>query len=124
MKNAALKVLQIDIEKEIATIESELGRFAVKNPVVPDDYQSLFPKGDASDSADEQARRVTSFGEERAVEQNLEVRLKELKDTLRKIAEGSYGLCGNCNNQIEPKRLQAMPAVSLCVNCAQKASLL
>ena len=117
------KKLRADILKEIATIEQELSRFTVKNPVVEGDYQSIFPKTDPSDTADEQAHSVTGYQEEKAVEQNLELRLKELKETLQQIEAGTYGLCNNCKQPIEAKRIQAMPVVSLCVDCAKKATL-
>ena len=123
METQDLKKLRADILKEISTIEQELSRFTVKNPVVRDDYQSIYPKSDQSDTADEKAHSVTSYQEEKAIEQNLELRLKELKETLRKIDEGSYGVCTDCNQPIEVKRIQATPTVSQCLNCAKRASL-
>ena len=124
MTTEELQKLRTDLVQEMQTIEAELGRFTTKNPVVKDDYQSLYPKDEEATTSDEDAQKVTNYENERAVEQNLEVRLKALKETLRKIDEGNYGLCAKCNNSIEVKRLTALPAVSLCSSCAKMAKLL
>lgn len=38
---------------------------------------------------------------------------------LRRLEEGEYGYCLNCGEEIAPKRLQADPAASVCINCAR-----
>ncbi len=113
------------ITKEITTLENELNKFADKNPVIEGDYQARFPKtADISDTKDEQAQDITEYERDRAIEQSLEVRLKELKETLEKINSDDYGLCSNCKSPIEEPRLKATPTVSSCFSCASKASLL
>ena len=72
-----------DKEKEI--IEVELGRFTTKNPVVKGDYRAVFPKSDQSDTLDEQAHSVTEYEQDMEIEQNLELRLREINETLAQI---------------------------------------
>lgn len=36
---------------------------------------------------------------------------------LRRIAEGSYGLCVDCGEEIDARRLQALPATPFCTGC-------
>lgn len=111
--------------KEKSTLETELAKFADKNPQIEGDYKARFPRiADASDTVDERAQDVTEFERDQAVEQSLEVRLKELRETLGKLESDSYGLCSNCKSPIEKARLKAMPIVTSCFNCASKASLL
>lgn len=117
LKNLLLK------EKEV--IENELAKFADKDERVKGNYNARFPKiADASDTVDERAQDVTEYEREQAVEQNLELRLKEIRETLEKIEEGSYGLCSNCKSPIEKARLKAMPIVTSCFNCAKNSTLL
>lgn len=118
-----LQKLREDLLQEIQIIEAELGRFTVKNPVVRDDYQSVFPKTENSDTLDEKARSVTDYENERAIEQSLEMRLKEKKDTLAKLESGSYGICEKCRFNIDEKRLKAVPTAHLCFDCAKIARL-
>lgn len=118
-----LQRLKKELEEEKQKIETELDSFANKNPVVKGDYQARFPSTDQTDTLDEKAHGVTGYEEERAVEQNLELRLKEIKEALRKIENGTYGVCAKCQAQIEEKRLAAVPVASFCLTCAKTARL-
>jgi DnaK suppressor protein len=119
-----LQKLKKSLLEEKAQIELGLGSFANKNPAVKDDYQSHFHKSDQSDTLDEKAHGVTDFEEERAVEQNIELRLKEINEALKKISEGSYGICDKCSSPIDARRLKVMPIARFCVDCRKKAELL
>jgi DnaK suppressor protein len=46
--------------------------------------------------------------------------LADVNRALAKLDEGSYGLCDVCGKPITPARLEALPAASLCVDCAAK----
>lgn len=48
----------------------------------------------------------------------LEVRLKNVKDALARIEDNTYGICTTCNSAIEPARLDANPAATTCIECA------
>ena len=111
------------LDEEKAVIEGELNKIAKINPVVKNDYQAIFPKVDQADTSDEKAHSVTDYEEERAIEQNLELRLKDINETLQKLSEGTYGYCSNCKTPIEEKRLKAMPVANLCFDCASNTGL-
>ncbi len=36
--------------------------------------------------------------------------------------EGTYGICEDCGNDIQPERLEVRPLSVKCVDCAAKAS--
>jgi DnaK suppressor protein len=44
-------------------------------------------------------------------------RLQNIRLALERIADGSYGTCLRCDNDISPKRLQAVPWAACCVRC-------
>jgi len=46
--------------------------------------------------------------------------LYELDDALKKIEEGTYGICEECKALITKKRLVAVPYARLCVKCQVK----
>ena len=48
-------------------------------------------------------------------------RLREVRAALRRIEEGAFGLCADCGETINPKRLAAIPWASHCIVC-QKAT--
>ncbi len=41
----------------------------------------------------------------------------EIDDALRRIEEGTYGVCEECGGGIERVRLEALPFVRLCIGC-------
>lgn len=41
----------------------------------------------------------------------------ELRDALRRIDQGTYGVCETCEEFIRPERLLALPEAALCVDC-------
>jgi DnaK suppressor protein len=45
--------------------------------------------------------------------------LHAIDESLRKIKEGTYGICEECGEEISEKRLQVMPTASLCINCQE-----
>jgi RNA polymerase-binding protein DksA len=46
--------------------------------------------------------------------------IEEIDAALRRIAEGSYGYCEGCGEDIPEDRVHALPATRFCVECAHK----
>lgn len=46
--------------------------------------------------------------------------LYELEDALKRVEDGSYGICQECKSFIAKTRLKAVPQARLCVKCQQK----
>lgn len=46
--------------------------------------------------------------------------LLAIDETLRKIDDGSYGICEECGEEIGEKRLGVLPTATLCRNCQEK----
>lgn len=46
--------------------------------------------------------------------------LAELNDALKRIEDGSYGICQDCKDPIPQARLKAVPFARLCVKCQEK----
>ena len=47
--------------------------------------------------------------------------LRDVKAALRRIHEGSFGTCMECESAISPKRLAAVPWAPLCFHCQDGA---
>ncbi|MGA2404024.1 MAG: TraR/DksA family transcriptional regulator [Syntrophobacteraceae bacterium] len=43
--------------------------------------------------------------------------IREISALLRRIEDGSFGICDECLGSIETERLRAQPAAALCINC-------
>lgn len=46
--------------------------------------------------------------------------LYELDDALKKIEDGSFGICEDCKSPIAKNRLKAVPYARLCVKCQER----
>src|SRR4051794_14920572 len=50
--------------------------------------------------------------------EQLEAEIGDLDAALRKIDEGTYGVCEICGKEIEPERLEAVPGTRTCIEHA------
>jgi DnaK suppressor protein len=48
-------------------------------------------------------------------------RLGEVRDALRRVASGTFGICAGCEENINLKRLAAVPWASFCIACQEAA---
>jgi len=57
----------------------------------------------------------------------LEARTRErvqLDEALRRLDEGTYGICEDCETPISPGRLRALPFARRCISCQEQFELL
>jgi DnaK suppressor protein len=46
--------------------------------------------------------------------------LQNARAALRRIQEGSFGICQECDQDIHPKRLAAVPWATFCIRCQER----
>jgi DnaK suppressor protein len=71
-------------------------------------------------SADSE-ERATDLENQDALEgiKNPEIQeIHQIQGALKRIAEGTYGVCVQCGADIDPKRLKALPIAARCISCA------
>ena len=119
MDEKALQELKEKLLEEKTLLEKELLTFADKDKKIPDDYDTRFPYLERSSAPDESAEEVEQYETLLALEHSLELRLKDINDTLKKIENNQFGLCENCHKNIEITRLKANPAARVCMKCSQ-----
>ena len=54
-----------------------------------------------------------------AVSENESKQLVLINEALTRIADDEYGVCQNCEKEINPKRLDAVPWARYCLDCQQ-----
>ena len=53
----------------------------------------------------------------------LEIKLlREVEAAIRRIEQGTYGVCHECEEAISPKRLDALPWAKYCVTCQEEVA--
>lgn len=48
---------------------------------------------------------------------------RRVQGALRRMEDGSYGICLSCEDPIKPNRLQAVPWAELCLVCQERSDL-
>jgi DnaK suppressor protein len=116
MKKELLQKLQDLLLAEKDRLTKELDQFSHRNPkAVNTDYNSDFPN--FGDSEDENAAEVAQFTDNLSLEDELEKALRDVEGSLKRIKNGTYGLCSYCKQTIDEKRLIARPTSSSCIQC-------
>jgi RNA polymerase-binding protein DksA len=57
-----------------------------------------------------------------SIEQNVRDLLHKIDAALKRIDDGTYGICERCGRPIEKTRIKALPYVDLCIKDAQSQS--
>jgi len=124
VKNTLDKEFIKKIEKQLLAeeerLEKELSQFTKKNPHNASDYDAEFPT--LGDKDDENAAEVALYSDNLTLERTLESSLRDVKDALKRIKDGTYGICRYCGKSIDRRRLEARPVSSTCMECKTKLS--
>ncbi len=67
---------------------------------------------------------VQLAGERELAIRNLDrdsIALRNVKGALARVADGSYGVCLHCDEEIKTKRLDAVPWTKYCIKCQEAA---
>ncbi len=76
---------------------------------------------DASETPDPVDLAVRNYSKNvmLAVSENESKQLLLINEALTRIADDEYGICQNCEQAINPKRLNAVPWARYCLNCQE-----
>ena len=114
LEQKTIDELKTRLLEEKVKLEGELGRIA-EFTGTEGNYEARFEN--IGTDPDENASEVEEYADKLAVEQDLEKRLKDTNDALKRMEDGTYGFCEKCNKEIPVERLQAYPAARDCVKC-------
>jgi len=76
-----------------------------------------FKTGHSSDS-EEQVTERENDDVLLGVKQEAEIELSLVIEALQRLETGYYGICSECEKEINPARLKAVPYTTKCINCA------
>lgn len=116
MDTATLQQLRAELEDERQSHLSLLEEHgadpygeAVKNLNVGNDGFA-----DSGQATEERAELLAAIDQART-------RVHAIDEALQRMEEGTYGICSNCGQPIQPARLEVRPLSVTCVDCASKA---
>lgn len=68
--------------------------------------------------------RIDALGAQamaRASQQRRAETLQRARSALRRIDSGHYGICVRCDEDIDPRRMESDPTVTMCIHCAERS---
>ena len=95
----ALKTRLSELKSRVAKIESEL-----RTPL--------------SSNTEEQATELENQDALASIGNSEIHEIRKTEEALKRISEGTYGVCVQCGEVIDPKRLRALPTAAKCLSCA------
>src|SRR5579883_2551964 len=112
----SLDALKVRLEQERDRLRSEIRAAAS----LPAEYRPTVESYYGNHLAD---AGTDTFEEEKALalEAHLAGLLGKVEDALRKFENGTYGICSECGQAIDPARLEALPYATTCLKCSTPA---
>jgi RNA polymerase-binding transcription factor DksA len=107
-----LKKLKAALEIEKVRLQDELNQLN-KESLPSEERREGSPFG----KREEEATESLELEKRMAMEQRIKEQLTANDDTMRKIANGKYGICESCGKPIESARLDILPTARRCMNC-------
>ena len=112
----SLGALERDLRQRLVAIRARLRQL---DPRASPEIAADVRRNDLCDSAQALgALDVQTMSGER-----LALVAQRITETLRRIADGTFGRCEECEEMIPPARLEAIPTATLCVRCQTAAEL-
>ena len=102
-----------ELESEQERLRSALETVNHAGSLIEETGDLAIGSGDhIADSATETFMRELDGG----LEENAEHLLADIGDALRRIEDGTYGICVACGRPIDRERLEAVPYATLCID--------
>jgi DnaK suppressor protein len=106
----------VDVVAARAALEAEHGRLLAElgEPIENPAQMTYGSQAAAASQVFEQQRDL-------ALRDRSRIELSRVQAALRALDDGTYGTCTSCGLPIAPERLEAIPWVAMCIDCARKA---
>jgi DnaK suppressor protein len=103
------------IRKDLADLQEKIttGALEVGDRELRSDREDLLDSGDVATVELNQSFTIR-------LREREEKLLKKIEAAIARIDEGTYGICGECGEAIDVKRLVARPVTTLCIDCKSR----
>ena len=110
MKPEKLELFRVMLNQKIAELLEDAGKTVSEMTVSKENFP------DPNDRASLEADR------------NFELRIRDrerkliakMQEAIRRIDDGTFGICGDCGGPVSEKRLLARPVTTQCIDCKTK----
>jgi DnaK suppressor protein len=106
-----------DYRRRLVAFRDELERWWTAPSATPEDAPDFLDKQMATTPLD--ILQVEAMAIE--ADRRRSAELRQIEDALQRMADGRYGYCVTCGENIAPDRLEGDPTAVLCADCARLA---
>src|SRR4030042_4619120 len=108
-----LNMLRLNLEQERQRLIEELEQMKANGNSDKEQQKagSFYEKEEAADVITDLQRRI-------ALENQKRNSLAGIERALQKMDAGTYGICDNCGQPIDPARMEALPHAAYCMTCS------
>lgn len=111
MKNPFdVETIKISLQQKQRQVVDQLKSIQIDDPILADVSPESSELGSDSWEADVHMKMLL-------VKDNLLKISKNIKLSLEKLKNGTYGMCSKCGKEIETERLHALPTADRCIVC-------
>lgn len=110
VKEIDLLMIQNTFTKDRANLLDDIRREKANLDAYSDENPDMFDLADRCLNQEISQKRLD----------HMEKWLEQIEISLKRVHEGTYGICANCGKPINPERLEAMPAAVYCIECQQE----
>jgi len=117
MNASLIATLKATLEQERERVLAELDEFEREGQETLSDVSG---ENNYRDHMADQGSATFARELDMTLEEQARETLGQIDRALSRIAEGTYGACTRCGEQIPTARLEAMPEAELCIACKER----
>ena len=116
MKTNDLDYFKQKLSKEKTLLDEEMKSVGRHNTAHPEEWEATVDDSEIDTADDnEVADKLGELEEHQAILKQLSTQSKEVEEALKRIEEGTFGICEVCGEQIEKERLEANSSAKTCI---------
>ncbi|TML41270.1 MAG: hypothetical protein E6F93_02770 [Actinobacteria bacterium] len=102
------------LEDERQKVRNAIDYLHKESPGAPDEITGDLAMGPGDNHLADIATETVDREIDYTLEENSGNVLREIEAALKRIDDGTFGICSTCGNPIEPERLEHLPWATLC----------
>jgi len=107
------------LEDELRKVRSAIEYLHKENPGAPDEITGDLAMGPGDNHLADIATETVDREIDYTLEENSGNVLREIEAALKRIDDGTYGICTACGKPVEPERLEYLPWATVCADDAR-----
>ena len=115
LNQEAVEKIKTDLLARKVQISKDLLEVSKQDNHETDSIGAKFPE--YGYKPDENAQEINDYSTSLMTEKVLEKTIEDIDGALKRIDNGTYGICKYCHKPISVKRLMARPVASSCIAC-------